>query len=129
MTGMQATSLDKVLFSLGTAAYRVFRLSFEIFLVEHISTNGFNVSVAGSLFLVYSLSHGSVALLHLRFPTFWFGSRIRGICFVVTSVTATAGGFVGIFLVHLGIPFLTFATVAFGFGTGKFRVQEVAVAN
>lgn len=118
-----------VRFSSATTSYRIFRLSIELFLVEHVLQAGYSATNAGQIYLAYSISDIIAGLFFLWYPTLWFGSTVRGVAFVFFAVSLISGGFVGLFFVSGSFRLMaTFGAIC-GVGTATWFVNYQTLTN
>lgn len=115
-------------FSSGIAAYRIVRLSVELFLVVRVQELDFSVSSAGTIYLLYSLASIFAGLLFIWFPSICFGSLRNALAYFGLSVVFMFGGFVGTFHVETFGWMVAYA-IAAGFGTATWNVNFQTITN
>ena len=120
--------LEKLQFAAPTTGYRIFRLSIELFIIQHIINIGLSLPNAGTIFLVYSLADIISSLFFLAYPTICYGSRLRGAVFFCVTVEAQVIGFVGMFTATSFIRIAMFSCLC-GMGSSGWFVNYQTLTN
>lgn len=115
-------------FSCATASYRIVRLTIELFLVEYMIQMGNTATAAGLVFLAYSLADVSAALFSLWHPLLWFGSLLRGSCFLIFAVLFMTSGLAGVFYAA-SVPMMALSGIVCGLGTSTWFIHYQTLTN
>lgn len=122
-------SLERLRFSAGIAGYRIIRLAMELFLILRVQQLDLPVSLAGNIFVLYSISSIATSFLFLIFPSLCFGSVPRAIALVILSVGCMTVGFIGTFLVDSSYELMFFFAFLTGIGTTAWNINFQSLTN
>ncbi|CAB9500156.1 Cardiolipin synthase 1 [Seminavis robusta] len=125
---LRFSTMELIRFSCSIGAYRILRLSLELFLVMRIDELDFAVSQAGTVFLLYLMASITAGLFFLWQPSIFFGSAVRGTAFVVLGVSFMFGGFLGMFHVQSFAAITALAMVS-GIGSASWNINLQAMTN